>query len=446
MMRFAAICLVVLCTLVMGVVLTAVPAHASISDEIAAKQAQIQELQRQIAEYQQQADAVGSKSRTLENEIAKLNAQINRIELEVRELEANIDKTGLEIERTSGSIGEAEQQLGLQRDALSTYLRETDAIDQQSLAQILLKHDALSDFFDYVHQIQRTQDNLRMTIRSMIELREELEVRKEELEGERTELEQLKALQEIQQRQLAGVKGSKNTILKETKGQEAQFQKLIAARKTDLNRLQEQIYYLQKSGISVEDAATYAKLAAVGAGIRPAFLLALLEVESRLGLNIGTGNWMDDMVLCYERISKLAKTADRRNYYLKRASDEKAAFLKITGDLGLDPDAQRVSKEPTYGCGGAMGPAQFIPTTWLSYASEISRLTGDSPANPWSTEHAFTAAAIKLARGGAASQTRAGELAAAKAYISGNPNCSQAICNSYSSTILQKAATIEESL
>jgi len=216
--------------------------YASISEDIAAKQRQIQELQLQIAEYQRQADEVGTKSRTLENEIAKLNAQIYRIELEVTQLETNIDKTGLEIEQTSGDISAAEEKLGLQRDALATYLRETASIDQESLAQILLKHDALSDFFDYVHQVQRTQDNLRLAIRSIVELREELEVQKEQLEGERTDLEQLKALQEIQQRQLAGVKGSKNTILRETKGQEAQFQKLIQERKTDLNRLQDQIY------------------------------------------------------------------------------------------------------------------------------------------------------------------------------------------------------------
>ena len=114
--------------------------------------------------------------------------------------------------------------------------------------------------------------------------------------------------------------------------------------------------------------------------------------------------------------------------------------------MGLDPDAQKVSREPSYGCGGAMGPAQFIPSTWLGYASQVMKLTGRSNANPWNTEDAFTAAAIKLAKAGATSQTRAGELAAAKAYISGNPNCSQAVCASYSNTILQKAATIQENL
>ena len=93
-----------------------------------------------------------------------------------------------------------------------------------------------------------------------------------------------------------------------------------------------------------------------------------------------------------------------------------------------------------------MGPAQFIPSTWLSYTKAVIALTGRPVANPWNTEDAFTAAAIKLARGGASSKTQAGERAAAKAYISGNPNCTQAVCNSYSSTILQKAAEIEKNL
>ncbi len=93
-----------------------------------------------------------------------------------------------------------------------------------------------------------------------------------------------------------------------------------------------------------------------------------------------------------------------------------------------------------------MGPAQFIPSTWLSYAADVKRLTGHATANPWNTIDAFTAAAIKLARGGASSMTRAGEIGAAKAYIGGSSTCSQAICISYSNTILQKAAIIEQNL
>lgn len=179
----------------------------------------------------------------------------------------------------------------------------------------------------------------------------------------------------------------------------------------------------------------YGQLAAIRAGIRPAFLLGILEIESGLGRNVGTGNWMDDMVSCYLRLGKPA-----------RAETEKNAFLAIVSKLGLEPNAVKVSREPNYGCGGALGPAQFIPSTWLAYEARVANLTGHNPPNPWNIEDAFMASAIKLAAGGASSKTTAGETRAAKAYISGNPSCTTRTCNYYASAVLRKAADIEQNL
>jgi len=175
--------------------------------------------------------------------------------------------------------------------------------------------------------------------------------------------------------------------------------------------------------VTAEQAASLGVLVANRIGIRPAFLIAILEIESRMGANVGTGRYPEDM-----------HTRDH------------AAFLKITGELGLDPATTPVSKKPSYGWGGAMGPAQFLPSTWLGYADRVSSFTGRKPANPWNIEDAFFASAIKLARDGATSKTPAGELAAAKTYIGGSPNCSKSICNYYANLALDKAADIEPTL
>ena len=421
-------------------------AGATLQDDINAKQQQIQQLQQQIDQYEAQAAEVGQKSLTLQNEIARLNAQIGQINAQIKQLSVGIDQTGLEIQQTSAAIDDAEHQIQLHQGALAEYLRAIDQTDQKTLTQIILQNNSFSDFFDYVHQIQLTQDNLRLTINSVRDLQASLDNQRDTLEGKKGELERMKSLTEMQQKDLASVKGSKNAILKETKGQEAKFQQLVKQSKLDLQRLQEQISYLLQGGLTVEDAVKYAQLAAIGAGIRPAFLLALLDTESRLGLNVGKGNWQDDMVQCYIRLSQIAKTAERKAYYIKRSQTEANAFIAITGKLGLDPNQLKVSKEPSYGCGGAMGPAQFIPSTWLGYEAEVIRITGHQPVNPWNFQDAFTASAIKLANGGATSKDRAGELRAAKAYISGNGSCSSATCNSYANTIQQKAADIEKNL
>jgi membrane-bound lytic murein transglycosylase B len=435
--------------LILGAIVTFLmpqSAHGAIADDIAAKQQQIEALQRQIDAYQAQAEAAGQQSKTLQSEVARLNAQIGSLTTQIKSLSLSIDSTNLGIQETSSAISDGEHRLELHRQAMAQYLRETDAVDQMSLSQILLQHNALSDFFDYIHSIQRTQDNLRLAIRSITDLQETLDRRRDDLEAKRTDLERLKGLQELQKKDLAGTKGTKDQLLKTTKGQEVKFQQLVQKTQQDLVRLREQISFLLQGGISVEDAVKYAQLAAIGAGIRPAFLLALLETESRLGKNVGTGNWRDDMYLCYLRLADIAKTADRKAFYRNRAETEKNAFMAVTGKLGLDPDSVKVSREPSYGCGGAMGPAQFIPSTWLGYEGEVIRLTGHNPVSPWNFQDAFTASAIKLARGGATSKDRAGETRAAKAYISGNGSCTTTTCNSYASTILRKAAEIEQDL
>ena len=107
-------------------------------------------------------------------------------------------------------------------------------------------------------------------------------------------------------------------------------------------------------------------------------------------------------------------------------------FLEVTSRLGLNPDTVRVSARPSYGWGGAMGVAQFIPCTWERYQARVSQVTGNRPSNPWNLIDGFTASALYLADFGAAAKTYAAEVSAAKAYISGSPSCTRSICNYYS--------------
>lgn len=408
-------------------------AFASTQDDIEAKSKQIEELVRQIERYQQQIDEKGKFSRTLGNEIEILNAKISQIQAEIRSLSLSIEKTGTEIDQTSGQIQEAEDKLAKHRAGLASSLKALDQTEQDNLLEIILKNDSLSVFFDSLNSLQVAQDNLRVAIGKVKELKTDLEEKREVLADQKKDLEYLKGIQEVEKRSVNSVRGEKNSLLKATKGEEAKFQELVKKSKSDIEKIRAQIFYLEQNGVSAEEAVKYAQLAAIALGIRPAFLLGILEIESGLGRNVGTGNWQKDMYECYLKLKKP-----------QRAEQEKNAFLAIVNKLGLNPDTVKVSREPNYGCGGALGPAQFIPTTWLGYEEEVSRLTGHNPPSPWNVEDAFTASAIKLARAGANKQTKAGETAAAKAYISGKTTCSTRTCNYYTNAVLRKAEAIEK--
>lgn len=418
---------------------------ATTEEFIRSKNEQIEELTRQIEQYQQEIEERQKQGRTLSGEIGILNKKIAQIQAEIRSLSLAIEKASGEIVQTTGQIKEAEEKIVKHRSALGSALRLLDQTEQENLIEIILKNENFSDFFGNLTQIQNTQENLRTAITGIKELKTGLEEKEERLYDQKKELENLKGIQEIGKKSVQQVQAEKNNLLKVTKGEESRFQDLIKKSKTDIEKIRAQITYLQQNGVSAEDAVKFAQLAAIAVGIRPAFLLGLLETESRLGQNVGTGNWKDDMYECYIRLGT-KYYPNRKTYYLNRAETEKNAFFAVIGKLGLNPDMVKISREPSYGCGGAMGPAQFIPSTWLGYEDEVARITGHNPPNPWNVEDSFTASAIKLARAGATAQTRAGESTAARAYISGNSRCTSGTCNSYANAVLRKAGEIAQNL
>jgi len=73
------------------------------------------------------------------------------------------------------------------------------------------------------------------------------------------------------------------------------------------------------------------------------------------------------------------------------------------------------------GWGGAMGPSQFIPSTWELYAKKIATALGISGMpNPWEPEHAFMASSIYLGELGADNGGYTAERTAALKYFAGS--------------------------
>lgn len=394
-------------------------------------------LKKQIEELESEITETQTIANTVSKEIDVLTNNIKKQELEIRQLNLAVQKTKLDITDTESQIGVLTEDMERDRTTLAETIVLLDQYDQDSLVTLLLRHRRLSDFFNSVNQIENFQNQMIVTLERIKEEKADLEDRQVQLEQQNIEQSRLRSLEETQKRALDANKKQKQTVLTSTQQQ-------ITSKKKDLGALKSQLFYLEQTGVSIDDAVNFAQFAAERAGIRPQFLLALLEVETgrafqegqfSVGSNLGTGNWNRDMYQCYIDLGKRAS-----------AERQKAAFFEITEQLNYDPDKMPVSRRPSYGCGGAMGPAQFLPSTWLLFESRVAASTGHNPPDPWKHEDAFTAAAFYLADAGATAKTAPAERRAAKAYISGNPNCSRSICNIYSNNIASLTAVIGRSL
>lgn len=407
---------------------------------------QIEALEREAADLDNQISKTQSEAKTLENQIKIFNNEIKRREVEIKRLALAVRQADIDIQAKTAGIEELETRIKKNRIILAASIRKIYDYDQESTIAILAKNETLSEFFSALDSVKNLQAQVDDLVTQLKGDKSQLEEDKTELQDFRAEQSSLKALAEVERRAVQEKKLEKDRILKLTRGKEAVFQQLLTQKKRDLAALKTQLFYLEKTGISAADALKFAELAASRAGIRTAFLLALLEVETgkqfeggviSAGTNLGTGNWKRDMYDCYVNLGR--KSA---------AENQKNAFFAITSKLNLDPDKMPVSRKPSYGCGGAMGPAQFIPTTWLLFETKVSKLTGHNPPSPWNVEDAFTASAVFLAESGATSQTKSGELSAARTYISGRPNCppsgsARYACQAYANRVVSLAEDID---
>ncbi|MBI4135680.1 hypothetical protein HY477_03035 [Candidatus Uhrbacteria bacterium] len=387
------------------------------------RQKQIAEIEEQISGYWDQVDAKKAQGASVSGDIEALKSKIAQSELEIRSLKLAIEESGYKLKQTEGEIGKVSGNLDETRARLAVSLRVLRSREEAPFLIRFAAAETVSDMFIVLNELEQLHASLRAVLSRLKSTKAELEETRDAIAQEREAQERLRRIEESQKEIVAQRRARQTQILAQIEKEQSKIIGTIVSKKRDLDKIRAQITYLGKVGVSAEEAVRFGELAAIRTGVRTAFLIAVLEVESRLGLNVGSGYWEKDMH--------------------PRDHD---AFFAITSKLGLDPNTTKVSRKPSYGWGGAMGPAQFLPNTWLAHEAEVARLTGHNPPNPWNIEDAFTAAAVKLSRQGAAKQTRAGEVAAARAYIGGSPNCARSICNSYANLVLEKAEEIEVEL
>lgn len=369
----------------------------ALEDQLVQLEQQIVEQEGKITEYRKQGKTLQSEVKQLESKVAKLNLQIKAINLTLQKLDT-------EITDTEKKIDKAEDDIALNKKNISTLIQSLYENDNKSLAEIILVNPSLSGFFRDINNLSMLQDNLREVLQKIVEDKKNLVDAKEALALEREDADALKAYQESQRKGIKNTQDEKSSLLAVTKGKESEYQKILSQTKKTAAEVRKQIFALIGGGeLAFSDAYKLAKIAEQATGVRAALILAVLDRESALGKNVGQCDY---------------KTA----MHPKR---DIPIFLEIVRALGLQSNLERgilkVSCANSDGAyGGAMGPAQFIPSTWVLYKDEVAKITGNSPPSPWKNEDAFVATALLLKDAGASNGSLSQERAAAAKYYAGS--------------------------
>jgi len=188
---------------------------------------QIEKLEEQARQYRSNVAEEQVKSESLKGEISILQNQISHIEIQIYITGKNVDKTKLEISGVEVTISDTQEKINSQKDTIGQLLLSIDRQDNENLLAILLKNESLSDFFRYEQYISSFNSSLLGLVDDLKGTKATLEGQKDSLENKKLDLEIYKRQQNSQRVSLDGIKLGKDNLLLQTKGQEAQYQKLL---------------------------------------------------------------------------------------------------------------------------------------------------------------------------------------------------------------------------
>lgn len=411
----------------------------AIEAERAALEAELAKIELEIKEKQKELTIQKNQTGGIKRDIEVIKKEIEAKKLDIQKKNLLLTRLGGEIKKKDETISSLTDELTREQESLARLLRKQRLLETYSLAEVLLAGDTFAEFFQDIFAFADLKAGLTQSFQKIrtiqaltAEEKEQLLVKKDEESKIKTTLEKDKKVVEVK-------KSEQDKLLSISTSKEKEYESLIKERKAKAAQIRARLFSLievKGGGIPFGEAVQLAKSAGELTGVRPAFILAILQQETGIGKNVGRC-YMTDPV-----------TADGINITsgnivkgVMKPSRDVAPFLAITKRLGKDFKTTPVSCPlGSGGWGGAMGPSQFIPSTWEGIESRLEQKLGLSAANPWIPLHAFTATALYVSDLGAGKQTYDAERDAACRYYSGRPCSAPNVKNAFYGNSVMKLA------
>ena len=402
-------------------------------------QNQLNQIEAELTDLLNKQADQKKQTGTLKGDVDYLTSQINALKAKIKARGLVIAKLKVDIIDKTNTITSLGEKIDRENESLAQLLRNTNEFDNDNLLNLILSNDSISNFYSDLESYNSIKQAVKNSVDVINGVKAQTEVAKTDLENQQNTETDAKAELENAQKQVALSEAQQKQLLAISQNKEAEYQKLAAAKKAQADKIKSALFSLAGVSQKIEfgTALTYANEVESKLGIDPAFLLAIITQESNLGSNVGQ---------CYltnpDTGAGVGKNTGTAFANVMHPTRDVPVFLNITNDLSFNAFKTAVSCPiaGVSGYGGAMGPAQFIPSTWKLLADRLKNLLGYE-ANPWSPRDAFMASGMYLADLGAAGTSASAQnRAACRYYGSGGSSCS------YSRSVAKLKATIQANI
>ncbi|HRZ30585.1 MAG TPA: peptidoglycan DD-metalloendopeptidase family protein [Candidatus Paceibacterota bacterium] len=203
---------------------------AELQNKISSQQAEIDKLDKEIANYRLQISKTGTEK-------ASLGKELETLELARKKLQADISVTKNKISITDSNIRNLNQDIRTttekiidNRKVLATALRLINDQEKESLVEILTGSHSTTEVWDNLSHYQSLNEQAADLINTLNGNKRELEINKSQKETEKKNLSSLEERLTDQRKITEQTQQEKDALLAKTKSKESAYQQLLADR------------------------------------------------------------------------------------------------------------------------------------------------------------------------------------------------------------------------
>ncbi|MCA9354864.1 MAG: peptidoglycan DD-metalloendopeptidase family protein, partial [Candidatus Kaiserbacteria bacterium] len=198
--------------------------------EIDSRSNRLAEIEAEIAQFESQLKEVGAEKKTLQNAISQLELERKKVNAEITKTENLITSTDLEINKIVLEIDRTQKDINASEKAIASIIRTEYKASEDSLIELLLQHDRLSEFWSSYEAHESLRDTMAGKVAELDTFKALLEEQRDDNQAKRDRLSSLKNQYTDQNMVLENNKREQADLLEVTKSEERNYQQLLASK------------------------------------------------------------------------------------------------------------------------------------------------------------------------------------------------------------------------
>lgn len=217
----------------------------ALHDEIAARQARLDQLSSKLNEYTSTIRQKEAQANSLSNELGIIENKVASLELDLETTGLEIDQHESEVQLLDLEINEERLAIDRQRTMLAALLRNMERNDDVSMLELLFGSRDFSELFDTLSRLESIHDDLGTMLEQTQKIEANLESKKSQKEERLASLQDLQSQLTSEQKNLEQQSSSKEVLLSQTESSESQYQELVRQLRQEQSYVDSQLLSLQ---------------------------------------------------------------------------------------------------------------------------------------------------------------------------------------------------------